>query len=259
MGLRSITAVACATVLLGAAGAVAQTFDRTTYVTFSGPVSIPGKTLPAGTYTFRLADSPVDRHIVQIFDREQAQLFATLLAVPAQRDQPGGEPVITFRETPADTPPALRYWYYAGETGGNEFVYPKAQAMTIARASGESVMAIDTDSSNVTEWKGTPERVTANAEPQPAQAATTPAEPAAQPTQTPPAATAAPTPMTAAPDQPAPTMAQTPTPNEPVGTSGRAEPSELPRTAGELPLVGLITLIALAGAFVLRATRKAVV
>ena len=262
MGLRSIIAVACTALLLGAGGAAAQTSDRTTYVTFSGPVSIPGKTLPAGTYTFRLAESPADRHIVQIFDREQAQLFATLLAVPAERDRPEGEPVITFRETPSNMAPALRYWYYAGEKGGNEFVYPKTQAMTIARASGEGVMAIDTDSTDIASWKGTPERVTANAEPQTGTAASTtasttastatPTEPAAaQPTTTPTEPSAQPT--TPQPTQPAPTREQT------AGTSGRSEPSELPRTAGELPSVGLIALFALAGAFALRVARKAAV
>jgi hypothetical protein len=283
--MKSFTAVACATLLLGAAGAAAQPADRTTYVTFSGPVSIPGKTLPAGTYTFRLADSPADRHIVQIFDREQSQLFATLLAVPAQRNQPEGEPVITFKETPSNLPPALRYWYYAGETAGNEFVYPKTQAMTIARASGEGVMAVDTDSTNVQDWKGTPERVTANTEPQSATAAATgttastattteptttsaqPATPAsgAQPTTTPaqpepqPASQPAtrPAPMASAPEQPA--AAPTTTRDQTVGTSGRAESRELPRTAGELPAVGLLALFALASAFALRVARKAAV
>ena len=266
--IRTITAVACTALLLGAAGATAQSSDRSTFVTFSGPVSIPGKTLPAGTYTFRLADSPADRHIVQIFDREQSQLIATLLAVPAERNQAEGDPVITFGETPANMPPALRYWYYAGEKGGNEFVYPKSQAMTIARASGQGVLAVDTDSPNVSDWKGTPERVTANTEPAAtattstatttAQPTTTPAEPAPQPA---PAQQPAPAPMTATPDRPAPAPATAPTttPDQTVGTSGRSEPSELPRTAGELPMVGLIALFAFAGAFALRAARKAVV
>ena len=42
--IRSLVAVACAGVLLTAAGAAAQatTSDRTTNVTFSAPVSIPG-------------------------------------------------------------------------------------------------------------------------------------------------------------------------------------------------------------------------
>jgi hypothetical protein len=292
---KSITAAACAALLVSAAAA-AQPADRSTFVTFSGPVSIPGKTLPAGTYTFKLADSPSDRHIVQIFDKDQTQLFATILAVPAERNAPEGEPVITFRETPSNKPPALRYWYYAGEKSGNEFVYPRSQAMTIARASGEGVMSMDTETGDVTQWKGTPERVTANAEPQTATtastatttstAATTTAEPTtqpttAQPTTTPAQPTTAPAqptttpteptttsqPMTAqptttqpttAPEQPA-TTAPRSTADRPTGTSGRSEPSELPRTAGELPLVGLIALAAFAGAFALRAARKAAV
>jgi hypothetical protein len=312
--IRSITAVACTALLLGAASTTAQTSDRTTFVTFSGPVSIPGKTLPAGTYTFRLADSPADRHIVQIFDKEQSKILATLLAVPAERNQAEGEPVITFRETPADRPPALRYWYYAGEKSGNEFVYPKSQAMMIARASGEGVMAIETESTNVSDWTGTPTRVTATTEPQSATtastatatstastASTTTAEPTTPPpatatgtttgtatgttgstatgtttgtmtgtatgtTATQPTTTSQPTtaerpatvPVTAAPDQPRPTTAPTTAP-ETVGTSGRTEPSELPRTASELPLVGLIALLAFAGAVALRVSRKAVV
>jgi hypothetical protein len=59
-------------------------------------------------------------------------------------------------------------------------------------------------------------------------------------------------------EQPAASATRT-SPEQPTGTSGRAEPRELPRTAGELPTVGLIALLALAGAVALRATRKAVV
>jgi hypothetical protein len=44
-----------------------------------------------------------------------------------------------------------------------------------------------------------------------------------------------------------------------VGTSGRTKPSELPHTASEVPLAGLIAVFALAGAFALRAARRATV
>lgn len=259
--ITAITAACCAATLLMAAPAPAQPANKLTYVTFSGPVSLPGTTLPAGTYAFRLADSPADRHIVQVFNRDETKLFTTLLAVPAERDQADGEPVVTFAETPSDRPPAVRYWYYAGEKGGNEFVYPKNQAMMIARASGEGVMAVDTDSTSIDDWKkGTPTRVTAAADP----SASTTAEPTATPEPTPapasvPTATAptttpepAATPQTAAPPMvPAPSAQ-----SEPVGTSGRAEPSELPRTASQMPAVGLIGLLALGGALVLRVARR---
>ena len=67
MGIKFKLGVACAAILLSAALAAAQgpaNADRSTYVTFSGPVSLPGVTLPAGEYLFRLADSPSNRSIV---------------------------------------------------------------------------------------------------------------------------------------------------------------------------------------------------
>ena len=36
--------------------ATAYTLDRRTLFTFNQPIALPGMTLPAGTYTFRLAD-----------------------------------------------------------------------------------------------------------------------------------------------------------------------------------------------------------
>ncbi len=239
MGRISTTVTAmCAATLLTAAFATSQgtLADRKTIVTFSGPVSVPGTTLPAGTYVFKLADSQANRHIVQIFDREEAKIITTLLAVAAERAQAEGDPVVSFKETPSDRPPAVRYWYYAGEKGGNEFIYPRAQAMMIAQASGESVSAFDTDSTDLDDWKkGDVTAVSAPAALQPEPT------PAAAPTPEP---TPTPTPMvTTPPSQP-----------EPVGTSGR----ELPSTASELPAVGLIGILALAGALCVRAARRSI-
>jgi len=125
-----------AAVMLSATLASAQAPDtnRTTIVTFSAPVSLPGVTLPAGSYLFKLADSQVNRNIVQVFDKDRSKIYATILAIPAQRNQPADETVITFRESPANAAPAIQYWYYPGETMGQEFAYPKKQAMEIANA-----------------------------------------------------------------------------------------------------------------------------
>lgn len=294
------SAMACAAVLLTPALSAAQgpPADRTTYVTFSGPVSVPGATLQAGTYTFRIADSPANRHIVQVLDRDGSKVFATLLAVAAERNEVTGDPVITFKETPSDHPPAVRYWYYAGEKDGNELVYPKAQAMMIARASGEPVMSVDTDSNDIEAWKkGEVSRVTADAQPQSTTTAapttTTPAttEPTAtapttsQPTTTAPAASQ---PATTAPTTTAPTStepaATAPTTSAPAATAQAATPApepktaapvqpeqparpvgtsgrsteSLPRTASERPLIGLIGLLALFGAGAAHVARKAI-
>lgn len=275
--ITSITAACCAAALLTAAPLAAQPANKLTYVTFSAPVSLPGTTLPAGTYAFRLAESPANRHIVQVFNRDETKLLTTLLAVPAERNEVEGDPVVAFKETPSDRPPAVRYWYYAGEKAGNEFVYPKTQAMTIARASGEGVMSVDTDSTSIEDWKtSTPTRITATADPSATSAGSTASTgtstatstatttgsataaeptpaPATVPTTTAPTTTEpAPTPQTAAPPMVSAPSAQP----EPVGTSGRAEPSELPRTASQMPAVGLIGLLALGGALVLRVARR---
>jgi hypothetical protein len=146
--LLGATAAALA-LTAGVATAQVMVPDRSTIVTISAPVSVPGVVLPAGEYLFRLADSKTNRNIVQIYDKDRTKIFATLLAIPAERNEPSGEAVVTFRETPADQAPALKYWYFAGEKAGNEFAYPKQQAIEIARASNESVMAMDTAASDV--------------------------------------------------------------------------------------------------------------
>src|SRR5437899_5979740 len=48
------------------------------------------------------------------------------------------------------SPQAVKVWYYPGETIGNEFVYPKAQAMKIARDTHTRVLAMNNETKNTT-------------------------------------------------------------------------------------------------------------
>ncbi|MFL6280617.1 MAG: hypothetical protein ACJ731_10930 [Vicinamibacterales bacterium] len=156
-----------AALVLGATLATAQSPDtsNTTIMTFSAPVSLPGVTLPAGSYMFKLADSQVNRNIVQVFDKDRSKILATILAIPAERNQPADETVITFAESPANAAPAIRYWYYPGDKRGQEFAYPKKQATEIANAAHTSVLSIDTeDSSADAMTKGKLSRVEPGAE-----------------------------------------------------------------------------------------------
>ena len=113
--------------------AQASDSDKLTYLTFSGPVEIPGVGLPAGTYTFKLADSATSR-VVQVFSRDGRKLYATFFALPDTRLSPADHTIVTFYETPAGSPEAIKTWFYPGDTTGYEFVYPKEQAMKIADA-----------------------------------------------------------------------------------------------------------------------------
>src|SRR6202140_3440291 len=126
--------------------AKADEFNRKTEITFSGPVEIPGVhltgwgVLPAGTYVFKVMDSQSDRHIVQIFSKDEKTVYATILAIPNYRLKPTDKTVITFRERPAGEPEALRAWFYPVRNSGEEFVYSKAKAIELAKATNTPVL-----------------------------------------------------------------------------------------------------------------------
>ena len=108
-------------------------------MTFSEPAEIPGQVLPAGTYWFRLMDSPSDRDIVQILNADQTKSIAIILAIPDYRLKPTGKTVITFAERAAGSPEAIRAWFYPGDNYGQEFVYPKARAAQLAKVVKQAV------------------------------------------------------------------------------------------------------------------------
>ena len=122
----------------------ADEWNNRTTVTFSGPVEVPGvgaQTLPAGTYVFKLLESPADRHIVQIFNQAEDHVFTTILAIPNYRLKATGKTVVTFRERGEGQPEAIRAWFYPGHNWGEEFVYPKTRALELAKIVNEPVLA----------------------------------------------------------------------------------------------------------------------
>jgi hypothetical protein len=217
-------------VLLALPAARASEWDKRTVITVNGQIQVPNKTLDAGTYVFKLLDSPSNRNIVQIFDQNEQHLITTILALPNYRLQPTGKTVFTFWETPEGTPPAVRAWFYPGDNYGQEFVYPKNVAF---------------------------QTVAAAAPPPPAPVAEEPAPPppppppAAEPE---PAPAPEPAPEATAPQAPAEPQAQPPAPAPQDQTT--PDNTELPKTASPVPLIGLLGLGSLAGFFALRrATR----
>ena len=145
--MRFVKALCCAAALTAmiAPGARADEWNKKTILTFSGPGQIPGATLPAGAYVFKLADIPGNRHVVQVFSKDEKKIFATMLAVPNQRMEASDKPIVLFSERASGSPQAVKVWYYPGETIGNEFVSPKSQAMRIAQASHTRVLAMNDD------------------------------------------------------------------------------------------------------------------
>ncbi len=116
--------------------------NQKTIFKFSGPVEIPGRVLNAGTYVFKLADSQADRNVVEVFNKKQNHLYGIFLTIPDYHLKPRGKPIITFQERAAGAPQAVRAWFYPGDNYGHEFVYPKAKAAALAKVNNTPVASM---------------------------------------------------------------------------------------------------------------------
>ena len=111
---RRIFGLACAVaafVCLMAAPATAQPLDKRTLFTFSGPITLPGVTLPAGQYLFRLADPNSSSKAVQVLNADGTKPYGLFFALSAERFEPASTPEIRFMETASGTPAAVRTWW----------------------------------------------------------------------------------------------------------------------------------------------------
>lgn len=124
-----------------APGAHADEWNKRTYLTFSGPVQIPGATLPAGTYTFEIANPDTMRHVIRVSEKDTNKPIGLFMTIPMDRLNPPEDNLIMFSERPAGTPQAIQVWFYPGDRTGEEFVYPKSQAVAIAKANHKAVLA----------------------------------------------------------------------------------------------------------------------
>ena len=114
---------------LSARPAQASDLDNLTYVTFSGPVEIPGVALPAGTYIFKLADPDTGNRVVRVLSKDGKTVYATFFSRPETRPAPAGETIVTLYDGGGATgsPKAVKAWFYPGKATGFEFVYPREQ------------------------------------------------------------------------------------------------------------------------------------
>jgi hypothetical protein len=144
---RTASVILCLAALATVLGSVAKASerDKKTIFTFSTPVELPGISLPAGTYVFKLMDSLSDRNIVQVFDKDEMHLYATFLTIPDYRPHVTDKTIVRFSETAPGAPAALKVWFYPGESTGWEFVYPKSRAMELAKAANQAVPSMPTE------------------------------------------------------------------------------------------------------------------
>jgi hypothetical protein len=130
--------------MAGIPTAGATTVDKQTVLTFSQPVEIPGRVLPAGTYTFKLLDPMSDRNIVEVANANDTKAVALVVGIPDYRLTPTDKTVIRFSEVQPGAPEAVKAWFYPGSDYGLEFVYPKPRAVELATASHSVVPAMAT-------------------------------------------------------------------------------------------------------------------
>jgi hypothetical protein len=166
---------------------------------------------------------------VQVFDADETKIFTTILAIPNYRLDPAERTVLNFAERPRSDVEALRAWFYPGDNFGQEFVYPKARAVTLAQEVKSPVLAAPVTLEETPEelLKAPVEAV----EPKPTEEVATEEH-----------RWTAPEPTPVVEPEPAPVA-------KPIEAP---VPSELPKTAGELPAIALIGVVSLGVAVLLR-------
>ena len=93
-------------------------------LTFTQPVSLPGVTLPAGTYSFDIADSSSNIDIVVVRNAGRTKTyFQGFTQIVARPKGLPANAVVTFGERPSDSAMPIAVWYPIGQTIGHEFLY----------------------------------------------------------------------------------------------------------------------------------------
>jgi hypothetical protein len=262
--------LACAVavfVCLMAAPVSAQPLDKRTLFTFSGPVTLPGVTLPAGQYLFRLADPNSSSKVVQVLNAEGTKPFGLFFTIPAERLEPASTPEVRFMETASGTPAAIKTWWYPGERRGYEFIFPKEQARRLAMAASQPVLTTDaqtttTEQTNTAELSrvgssGNETDVNASAAPTAATPIGTTQEgqiassSISIPTPSIPAVGSVPVTQTAS-SQTSATQTGSPQTNSTQSGPATATRTQLPRTASQLPLIAMVGTVTLFSAASLR-------
>jgi hypothetical protein len=113
--------------------------EKAVKVTFSAPVEVPGAALPPGAYLFQVMPN-TNGNLVQIWNEDHTKFYTIALTIPdSSPRQPTDKPVIMFAKNEPDAPPAVQEFYTPGEDYARKFVYPKSQAMRLAKANQQSV------------------------------------------------------------------------------------------------------------------------
>ena len=116
--------------------------DQAIRVSFSQPVQIPGRVLPAGTYYFVIMNTS-DRKTVRITDEDGTRTIAVVQTINRERWQETSGTEFTLAEGRGVEPEAIVAWFYPGRTTGHEFVYPAQEEKQLAMAKKDTQISGD--------------------------------------------------------------------------------------------------------------------
>jgi hypothetical protein len=135
------------------ASAQATITNQPVFFTFDKAIAVPGMTLPAGEYEFRLATTRGgDREVVEIFDRATAKHMITVGAIATTMSDLQGvpeKPAVRFYEVAANAPSPVRNWWYPGIHGGHQFIYSRAEAQAFVKHNTDGVLIADGNATTV--------------------------------------------------------------------------------------------------------------
>ncbi len=112
----------------------ATQWNKKTLITVREPLALPDTVLQPGKYMMELSDNQTYRHVVRVYTEDGRKLVATIVGLPAHQMVAANSEQFTFWETPPGRPPAMRTWFYPGDTYGTQFMYPPEQAYQVAQA-----------------------------------------------------------------------------------------------------------------------------
>ena len=218
-------------------------WNLATKFTINHDFEVPNMVLQANTpYVIRILDSPSNRNVVQIFNEDQSRMLTMFIAISALRPEVTDDTQFTFMETLPQYPLPIKEWFYPGRLSGLEFVYPKEQAAKIALHMRGA--AVTETAANITKSEPTAELEKPSVEEN-----VTPVEPQVEVNQEQKveqevenvdrSAEIAQNNESVKTD----TEVQQEKPSEPEAVN--AEEQELPRTAGELPIIAFIGVLCL--------------
>ena len=99
-------------------------WNLATRFTVNHQSEVPGMVLQANTpYVIRLLDSPSNRNVVQIYDKDQMHMLTMFMAISAERPEPADRTVSSSSKRRRDTRCRLKNGFIpAGYAGWNSFI-----------------------------------------------------------------------------------------------------------------------------------------